>query len=66
MIYVGTSGYSFSDWIGEVYPEGISRSNMLRYYASVWRFNAVELNFTYYALPTYRTIVSMLRRTPSD
>ncbi|WP_448535750.1 DUF72 domain-containing protein [Pseudothermotoga sp.] len=66
MIYIGTSGYSFSDWIGEVYPEGMSKSDMLKYYASVWRFNAVELNFTYYALPTYKTIVSMLRKTPSD
>jgi len=66
LIYLGTSGYSFSDWIGEVYPEGISRSDMLKYYANVWRFNAVELNFTYYTLPTYRAIVSMLRKTPSD
>jgi uncharacterized protein YecE (DUF72 family) len=66
LIYIGTSGYSFNDWIGEVYPEGISKSDMLKYYAAVWKFKAVELNFTYYALPGYRTIVSMLRRTPSD
>lgn len=66
MIYIGTSGYSFSDWVGEVYPEGISKSDMLKYYAAVWKFNAVELNFTYYTIPTYRTVVSMLRKTPSD
>lgn len=65
MIYIGTSGYSFSDWIGEVYPRDISKSDMLKYYFSVWNFNAVELNFTYYALPSYKTIVSMLRKTPN-
>ncbi|MEN3008358.1 DUF72 domain-containing protein [Pseudothermotoga sp.] len=65
MIYVGTSGYSFPDWIGEVYPKEISKPDMLKYYCHVWNFNAVELNFTYYASPSYKTIVSMLRKTPS-
>ncbi len=64
MIYIGTSGYSFRDWIGEVYPEDIKRYQMLKYYWSVFGFNAVELNFTYYRLPSYKTIVSMVRRTP--
>ncbi len=64
MLYIGTSGYYFSDWIGTVYPQGLSKSQLLKYYASVWQFNAVELNFTYYTVPNYRTIVSMLRKTP--
>jgi uncharacterized protein YecE (DUF72 family) len=24
-ILVGTSGFSFDDWVGEVYPEGIKK-----------------------------------------
>ncbi|MEJ5230151.1 MAG: DUF72 domain-containing protein [Pseudothermotoga sp.] len=65
MLYIGTSGYYFSDWIGTVYPEGLPKSQLLKYYANVLNLNAVELNFTYYTLPTYKTIVSMLRKTPA-
>jgi uncharacterized protein YecE (DUF72 family) len=65
-LYIGTSGYYFDDWIGAVYPEKISRSAMIKYYSAVWKFNAVELNFTYYGLPGYKTIVSMVRKTPSS
>lgn len=66
MLYVGTSGFSFKDWIGPVYPEGIKESQMIKYYWGVLGFNAVELNFTYYRMPSYKTIVSLLRRTPND
>ncbi len=66
MIYLGTSGYSFDDWIGTVYPENIKKSQMLTYYWSRLGFNTVELNFTYYTVPSYRTIVSILRKTPGD
>jgi len=66
VIYIGTSGFSFPDWIGHVYPRDIRKSQMLRYYAFIWKFNALELNFTYYRLPSTKTIVSLLRSTPSD
>jgi len=33
MIRVGTSGYSFKDWIGPFYPSGIPERDMLPYYA---------------------------------
>ncbi|MCD6450482.1 MAG: DUF72 domain-containing protein [Thermotogaceae bacterium] len=66
MLYIGTSGFSFKDWIGAVYPEGIRENQMLKYYWGVLGFNAVELNFTYYRMPSYKTIVSLLRRTPNS
>ncbi len=66
MIYMGTSGFSFRDWVGSVYPEDIKRYQMLKYYWSVLGFNSVEINFTYYRMPSYRTIVSFIRRTPDD
>ncbi len=66
MIYLGTSGYSFNDWIGTVYPENIKKSQMLTYYWSRFGFNTVELNFTYYTVPSYRTMISILRKTPND
>jgi len=66
MLYIGTSGFSFNDWVGRVYPENIKPSQMLKYYWAVWKFNAVELNFTYYTLPTVKSIISMLRKTPMN
>ncbi|MEA2067089.1 MAG: DUF72 domain-containing protein [Thermotogota bacterium] len=64
MVHLGTSGYSFSDWKGTVYPEKINPSEMLRYYYSVWNFNSVELNFTYYRQPGYKSIVGITRKIP--
>jgi uncharacterized protein YecE (DUF72 family) len=62
MIWVGTSGYSFRDWVGEFYPPGIPQGQMLDYYAT--RFPAVEINFTYYRVPHPMTMVQIERKTP--
>ncbi|SHH51963.1 DUF72 domain-containing protein [Thermosipho atlanticus] len=66
MIFVGTSGYQFDDWIGEVYPENIKSKELLNYYWMHYGFNTVELNFTYYTLPSYRSIVTILRKLPHN
>jgi uncharacterized protein YecE (DUF72 family) len=50
MIRIGTSGFSFPDWKGPVYPLGIRERDMLYYYEKELWFNALEVNFTYYAL----------------
>jgi len=60
---VGTSGFSFADWLGRAYPSGLAKTKMLEYYESVLGFDTVELNFTYYAMPTPRTLASMVSRT---
>ncbi len=62
-ILVGTSGFSFDDWIGEVYPENIKKQDMLSYYEKVLGFTALEVNYTYYALPSRKTMESFVRRT---
>jgi uncharacterized protein YecE (DUF72 family) len=59
---VGTSGYSFPDWVGTFYPEGTPRERMFECYAQ--HFSAVELNFTYYRMPTASTIDSLTRKSP--
>ncbi|MBN1374737.1 MAG: DUF72 domain-containing protein [Dehalococcoidia bacterium] len=61
MFYCGTSGFSYNDWSGIYYPERLPRKNWFSYYAQ--EFNAVELNFTYYALPDIATIKSLAART---
>jgi len=32
MIKVGTSGFSFPDWVGKIYPANIKKGEMLPYY----------------------------------
>lgn len=45
----GTSGFSYKEWKGAFYPEGLSATEMLRFYAE--RLPAVEINNTFYRLP---------------
>lgn len=55
-LLIGTSGYSYSDWVGPFYPPGTKQSEYLRYYSD--HFNVTELNFTYYRQPE----AGMIRR----
>jgi len=61
---IGTSGYSFSHWVGTVYPERTRPPDMLKTYAK--DFDAVEINFTYYRDPTPGIFEGMLRKVDSD
>ena len=59
---IGTSGYSFDDWIGSFYLPGTRKGDMLSQY--VRHFDTVEVNYTYYRMPTARTLAGMAARTP--
>lgn len=48
-ILIGTSGYSYKDWEGILYPRGSCQSDYLSIYAQ--EFSVAELNFTYYRMP---------------
>ena len=63
-ILLGTSGYSFPDWVGPFYPPGTDRSRFLDYY--VRQFPAVEVNATYYRIPPPSTLFAMERKTPPE
>jgi len=63
-IYIGTSGYSYADWNGIFYPEGLKKTGHLEFYAT--HFNTVEINFTYYAIPNPHIFDSMASRVPRD
>jgi uncharacterized protein YecE (DUF72 family) len=63
MIHVGTSGYSYPEWRGSFYPERFPGAQMLPYYAE--RFGTVELNNTFYRMPTAKTIAGWDRDTPA-
>lgn len=62
MILVGTSGYSYTDWRGAFYPPRLPPGEMLAFYAR--RFPAVEIDYTYYRMPTAQTLGAMERKTP--
>ncbi|MBL7199778.1 MAG: DUF72 domain-containing protein [Anaerolineae bacterium] len=62
MIYLGTSGYSYDDWKGVVYPGDLPRQEWLAYYST--EFHAVELNFTYYRIPTTDQMQKLDAQTP--
>ena len=63
-IRVGTSGYSFADWVGPFYPRGTKSGSMLEHYRR--HFNTVEINATYYHIPPPSTMQRMAERTPDD
>ncbi|MGD0917182.1 MAG: DUF72 domain-containing protein [Thermodesulfobacteriota bacterium] len=63
MIKIGTSGFSFSDWKGVVYPIGIRDREMLPYYEKELGFHALEVNFTYYTLPSQKSFAAMSQKT---
>lgn len=64
MIRVGTAGYSYKDWIGPFYPEGIKPQLMLKYYSQVFDFT--EINYTYYKVPDPKNFYKMAEITPLD
>jgi uncharacterized protein YecE (DUF72 family) len=64
MIYIGTSGYSYKDWVGPYYPDGTPQKQWLEYYAR--EFRATELNFSYYRVPSISTMERLAAKTPED
>lgn len=64
MVYLGTSGYSYQDWVGNFYPPGTPSAQFLDYYAR--HFPTVEVNYTYYRMPNARTLAAMARKTPPN
>ena len=64
MLYLGTSGFSYNDWVGNFYPRGMPRQEWLRYYAR--EFNSLELNSTYYAIPKLSALEAMVDKTGED
>ena len=61
---VGTSGYSFTDWVGSFYPSGSRQKDMFDLYTE--HFNAVELNFTFYRLEAGSTLDKLAKKSPQD
>ena len=63
-MYLGTAGFSYPDWVGVLYPEGMKAADFLSYYST--KFNSVEVDFTYYRQPAPKTMEGMARKVPKD
>ncbi|MGE0814951.1 MAG: DUF72 domain-containing protein [Vicinamibacterales bacterium] len=62
MILVGTSGYNYPEWKGSFYPQDLPASKMLPFYAE--RFPSVEINATFYRMPTPKTVAGWAGQVP--
>ena len=64
MILVGTSGYNYPEWKGSFYPADLSAAKMLPYYAS--KFRTVEINYTFYRMPTSKIVNGWAAQVPPE
>ncbi|HYR27864.1 MAG TPA: DUF72 domain-containing protein [Thermoanaerobaculia bacterium] len=63
-IRIGTSGYHYKHWLGRYYPAGTKPADMLAHYLR--DFDTVELNNTFYQLPTESTFDAWRKNTPAN
>ena len=63
-VLAGTSGYAYKEWKGSFYPEDLPADGMLGYYAS--QFGAVEINNTFYRMPSERILLGWAEQVPDD
>jgi uncharacterized protein YecE (DUF72 family) len=64
MLRIGCSGWNYRDWRGAFYPEGVPARRWLECYAE--RFDTVEVNTTFYRLPSRDAVANWVRQTPDD
>ncbi len=62
MVLIGTSGFSYEDWVGTYYPEDLPKRDWLSFYAR--EFQANEINFSFYRIPSPWTLERMAKKTP--
>jgi len=63
-LYVGTSGFSYASWKPDFYPAGTKARDFLRTYAE--RLPTVELNATFYRLPSEEQLRAWASQTPDN
>ncbi|HYX27500.1 MAG TPA: DUF72 domain-containing protein [Pyrinomonadaceae bacterium] len=63
-IHIGTSGWNYKHWLGRFYPEKIRPPDMLAFYLQ--HFNTVELNNSFYHLPSIKSFRNWRETVPQD
>jgi uncharacterized protein YecE (DUF72 family) len=63
-VRIGCSGWNYTHWRDVVYPRGLPASRWLVHYATL--FDTVEINTTFYRLPSVAAVGGWVARTPPD
>ncbi len=61
-VLCGTSGYSYTQWKGSFYPDDLPAARMLSFYCE--RFPTVEINNTFYRMPTSKMLAQWAEKVP--
>lgn len=61
---VGCSGFSYREWKGRFYPEGLAPKNWFQYYAQ--QFSTVEINNTFYRFPGLKLFENWYQKAPPE
>src|SRR5437762_3655428 len=62
--YIGTSGWNYRHWLGPFYPQRFPAAEMLKFYTQY--FNTVELNNSFYHLPTVNAFKTWRATVPDN
>jgi uncharacterized protein YecE (DUF72 family) len=60
----GTSGYAYKAWKGSFYPDDLPNDQMLQFYGT--QFSTVEINNTFYRMPSQRVLLQWADQVPAD
>jgi uncharacterized protein YecE (DUF72 family) len=63
-LHIGTSGWHYKHWMGNFYPAGTKPAGFLAHYLQ--HFRSVEINNSFYRLPTADTLSDWRESTPHD
>lgn len=61
-VYIGTSGWYYDHWVNVLYPDGLPKGKRFDIYAK--EFNAVEINATFYRLPSISMVNGWYGKAP--
>ncbi len=62
-VHVGTMGWSYNFWKGGFYPDDLDPARFLEYYSE--QFDTVEVDSTFYRIPSEHTIMEWEKQVPS-
>jgi uncharacterized protein YecE (DUF72 family) len=63
-VRIGCSGWNYGHWRERVYPKGVPARRWLAHYATL--FDTVEINNTFYRLPSPAAVTNWVLETPPD
>lgn len=64
LTFIGCSGYYYREWKGQFYPADIPSTKWLQFYTQ--HFNTIEINATFYRMPTLKSLGKWYNDTPED